>query len=458
MFSKNKILVVGMARSGIASAKYLLRSGAEVIINDSKDEESLKDIIKEFDEFEKVKFIFGRNPNSKEISDIDFAVVSPGVALDLDYILEIKENGKEVFSEIELAYRASREKDLDFIGITGTNGKTTTTSIVGEIFEKAGYETYIVGNIGNPAISAVEKASEKAVLVTELSSFQLESVVDFNPKVSSVLNLTEDHLNRHHTMENYAKAKMNVFKNQFDREVCVLNYDDETTRKMAEYCKAKVIYFSRKVQLDEGIFLDKDNNIVMKLNNKFQKIMSSKELSLPGGHNLENCMAAIAICYEYGIDIETIVDLLKNFKAVEHRLEYVDTVEGVSYINDSKGTNPDSTIKAVQSYEHPIILIAGGYDKGSDFNELFEIAKKYVRSVVILGQTSDLIEETAKKHGLDDLYRVETIKEAVYKSHQIANEKDIVLLSPACASWGMYNNYEERGIDFKKSVQELKEK
>ncbi|MEG0249955.1 MAG: UDP-N-acetylmuramoyl-L-alanine--D-glutamate ligase [Peptostreptococcus sp.] len=458
MFSKNKILVVGMARSGIASAKYLLRNGAEVIINDSKNEESLKDVIKEFDEFENVKFLFGRNPNSEDISDIDFAVVSPGVPLDLDYILEMKKNGKEVFSEIELAYRASREKNLNFIGITGTNGKTTTTSIVGEISKKAGYDTYIVGNIGNPAIHAVEEANNGAVLVTELSSFQLESIVDFRPVVSSVLNLTEDHMDRHHTMENYAKAKMMVFKNQVDNDICVLNYDDEATRKMAESCKAKVVYFSRKTQLEEGIFLDEDKNIVMKLNNKVQKIMNSKELSLPGGHNLENCMAATAICYEYGINIEVIVEVLKTFKAVEHRLEYVDTVKGASYINDSKGTNPDSTIKAVQSYDHPIILIAGGYDKGSDFNELFEVAKKHVRSIVILGQTADLIEETAKKHGINDIYRVETIKEAVYKSYEIANENDVVLLSPACASWGMYNNYEERGIDFKTSVQELKEK
>ena len=455
MFNNSRVLVVGMARSGIASAKYLLRNGAEVIVNDSK-EEKLEDVKNELKGFEKAEFLFGRNPGSDDIKDIDFAVVSPGVPLELDYIVQLKNAGKEVISEIELAYRAGREKNIDFLGITGTNGKTTTTSIVGEIVKKAGFETYIVGNIGNPAIQAVEEAGEKAVMVTELSSFQLESVSEFRPKVSSVLNLTEDHLNRHHTMENYAKAKMMIFNRQNGDDVCVLNYDDETTRKMADSCNAKVIYFSRLHSLEEGICLDEEKNIVVKLNGKSEVVMNSGELSLPGGHNLENSMAAMAICLEYGIDMEVIKEVLKTFKAVEHRLEYVDTVEGVMYVNDSKGTNPDSTIKAVQSYDNPIILIAGGYDKGSDFNELFEIAKKYVRSVVILGQTADLIEKTAKAHGIEDTYRVENMAEAVEKSHEIANEKDVVLLSPACASWGMYNNYEERGDDFKENVQKLK--
>lgn len=456
MFSKNKVLVVGMARSGIASAKYLLRNGAEVIVNDSKEEEKLENVKKEFKDFENVEFIFGRNPKSEDIKDIDFAVVSPGVPLELDYIVEIKNLGKEVISEIELAYRVGIEKKIDFIGITGTNGKTTTTSIVGEIIKSAGFETYVVGNIGNPAIQAVEEAGKGAVMVTELSSFQLESVSEFKPRVSSVLNLTEDHLNRHHTMENYAKAKMNIFAKQDKNDVCVLNYDDEITRDMALSCNAKVIYFSRLNKLEEGVCLDEENNILVNLNGKSKLAMNSKKLSLPGGHNLENCMAAMAICLEYGVDIEVIKNVLMTFKAVEHRLEYVDTVEGVVYVNDSKGTNPDSTIKAVQSYDKPIILIAGGYDKGSDFNELFEIAKKFVRSVVILGQTSELIEKTAKKHGIEDTYIVENMSEAVKKSHEIANSDEVVLLSPACASWGMYNNYEERGDDFKENVHSLK--
>ena len=402
-----------------------------------------------------VRFILGRNPNIDEVQDIDMAVVSPGVPLDLDYIMAIKMNRKKVISEIELAYQAGLKKNIRFVGITGTNGKTTTTSLVGEIFKAQGVETYVVGNIGNPAIEAVEMAGDGAVLVTELSSFQLESIDMFSPTASTVLNLTEDHLNRHHTMENYAKAKARIFENQVDDTVCILNYDDPITRSMAEDCHADVVFFSRKDKFERGIYLDDDNNIIV--NNEIEEIalLKADELSLPGGHNLENCMAAIGLTLALGVEIEVLVKVLKTFKAVEHRLEYVDTVKGVKYVNDSKGTNPDSTIKAVQSYNDPIILIAGGYDKGSDFNELFEIAKDYVRSVVILGQTGDLIEDTARKHGFTDLYRVNDLKEAVEKSAQIAKEKDIVLLSPACASWGMYNNYEERGREFKNLVADL---
>lgn len=402
-----------------------------------------------------VRFILGRNPNTDEVQDIDMAVVSPGVPLDLDYIMAIKNNRKKVISEIELAYQAGLKKNIRFVGITGTNGKTTTTSLVGEIFKAQGVETYVVGNIGNPAIEAVEMAGDGAVLVTELSSFQLESIDMFSPTASTVLNLTEDHLNRHHTMENYAKAKARIFENQVDDTVCILNYDDPITRSMAEDCHADVVFFSRKDKFERGIYLDDDNNIIV--NNEIEEIalLKADELSLPGGHNLENCMAAIGLTLALGVEIEVLVKVLKTFKAVEHRLEYVDTVKGVKYVNDSKGTNPDSTIKAVQSYNDPIILIAGGYDKGSDFNELFEIAKDYVRSVVILGQTGDLIEDTARKHGFTDLYRVNDLKEAVEKSAQIAKEKDIVLLSPACASWGMYNNYEERGREFKNLVADL---
>ena len=402
-----------------------------------------------------VRFILGRNPNTDEVQDIDMAVVSPGVPLDLDYIMAIKNNRKKVISEIELAYQAGLKKNIRFVGITGTNGKTTTTSLVGEIFKAQGVETYVVGNIGNPAIEAVEMAGDGAVLVTELSSFQLESIDMFSPTASTVLNLTEDHLNRHHTMENYAMAKARIFENQVDDTVCILNYDDPITRSMAEDCHADVVFFSRKDKFERGIYLDDDNNIIV--NNEIEEIalLKADQLSLPGGHNLENCMAAIGLTLALGVEIEVLVKVLKTFKAVEHRLEYVDTVKGVKYVNDSKGTNPDSTIKAVQSYNDPIILIAGGYDKGSDFNELFEIAKDYVRSVVILGQTGDLIEDTARKHGFTDLYRVNDLKEAVEKSAQIAKEKDIVLLSPACASWGMYNNYEERGREFKNLVADL---
>ena len=450
-----KILVVGMARSGLATVKYLANKGYEVVVNDSKSGNDIKEVLDELKSYKGVEYVLGKNPSDDILKLVDLAVISPGVPLELDFLVKLREMGKEVISEIELAYREGRSKNIKFIGITGTNGKTTTTSIVGEICKKAGLETYVVGNIGNPAISAVEEAKSGAVLVTELSSFQLESVYDFCPEVSTILNLTEDHMNRHHTMENYARAKANIFAKQSESKVCVLNYDDSITRSMSNTCKARVVYFSRKSKPRNGIYLDDKNNIIAVKDNCEVEIVNADDLSLPGGHNLENSMAAIGLCLHFGIDKEIIKSVLTTFKAVEHRLEYVNTINDVKYVNDSKGTNPDSTIKAVQSYKTPVILIAGGYDKGSDFKELFDIAVNYVRTVLVIGQTADIIAEAAHKAGIIEVYKLDSLKEAVIKASQIANKDDVVLLSPACASWGMYNNYEERGREFKYIVNKI---
>lgn len=474
MFENKKIMIVGMARTGIASAKYLIDQGSHVILNDAKDEDFLADVIEPFKSEKNVEFIFGRVPTKEEIDFIDMMVLSPGVSRELDFVNYALEKGIDCIGEIELAYIASNAKNTDFIGITGTNGKTTTTSIIGEIISSHGVNTYVVGNIGNPVIDVVRNIrDERACLVTELSSFQLESIEKFRPHICTVLNLTPDHLNRHHTMENYARAKMNIFKNQEDEDVCVLNFDDEYTRDMALKCRAKILMFSRrssrvdiieyfktkgysKSENIQTITLDDVNNIVYTNENISIVIMNSSELSLPGGHNLENAMSAIGVSLSYGVNIETITKVLKTFKAVEHRLEYVDTINGVDYINDSKGTNPDSTIKAVTSYTNPIVLIAGGYDKQSSFDELFEIGKDNIKTVIALGQTAEKIKESAISKGIETIYMVETMKDAVIKAYEISKKGDIVLLSPACASWGMYNNYEERGIDFKNSVASLK--
>lgn len=450
-----KILVVGMARSGLAAVKYLAKKGHRVFVNDSKSIEDLGQVLDELKAYEGLEYILGQDPSIEVLAQLDLVVVSPGVPLDLDFLVRLREMGKEVISEIELAYREGLEKDIKFIAITGTNGKTTTTSIVGEICKEAGLDTYVVGNIGNPAISAVEEAQPGAVLVTELSSFQLEAVYDFRPEVSTVLNLTEDHMNRHHTMENYARAKANIFAKQTPEMVCVLNYDDPITREMGTSCPARPVYFSRQARPNGGIYLDDKENIIAVKDGVELEIVNAEELSLPGGHNLENSMAAIGLCLHFGIDKEVIKRVLTSFKAVEHRLEYVNTVNGVVYVNDSKGTNPDSTIKAVQSYKTPIILIAGGYDKGSDFTELFDIAVNYVRTVLVIGQTADLIADTASKAGIKEIYKLESLKDAVIKASKLANEADVVLLSPACASWGMYKNYEERGQEFKDIVNNI---
>lgn len=444
-----KVLLVGLAKTGISTIKCLAKYGADITVNDIKTEDQLEEIIAEIKDIDGIKYILGDHP--EDIADIDMVVVSPGVPLDLPFIKKVIEENKELIGEVELAYELANKPY--FVGITGTNGKTTTTSLTGEIFEKAGKETYVVGNIGNPVIDAVQAANEGASFVTELSSFQLESIKDFKPSVSAVLNITEDHMNRHHTMENYIDAKARVFMNQDKNDFCVLNYDDELTRALADKCNANVVFFSRLEKLEKGIYVE-NGDIIIDIDEKIN-LMKVNDLSLPGGHNLENCMAAAAMAYVSGIDIEVIREVLKTFKAVEHRLEFVKEVEGVKYVNDSKGTNPDSTIKAVQAYENPIILIAGGYDKGSTYDELLEIAKKNVKTLVLLGQTADKIEEAARRIGFTDIHRVEDMKEAVKTCHDIAKEGDIVLLSPACASWGMYKNFEVRGKDFKDNVNNL---
>ena len=449
---KNKnVLLVGLAKTGVSTIKLLDKLGANIIVNDIKDEERLKDILSDLKDIKNAEYILGYHPEN--VNHIDLAVVSPGVPLDLPFILKLKEEKIEIIGEVELAYRLS--KNPIFIGITGTNGKTTTTSLVGEIFKVNKRDTFIVGNIGNPVIETVEETDENSILVTELSSFQLESIVDFKPHVASILNLSPDHLNRHHTMENYISAKANILKNQDKSDFSILNYDDEQVRNLQSKCNGQVIFFSRKEKLDKGVYLDEDDNIVIDIDDKIT-LLNKKELSLPGPHNLENCMAAIAMSYVCNVDIETLKHVLKTFKAVEHRLEYVKTLNDVIFVNDSKGTNPDSTIKAVQSYDSPIILIAGGYNKDSDFNELLDISKQNVKALVLMGETASIIEECAKEKGYKTILRVNNMKEAVEVSYDIATKGDVVLLSPACASWDMYKSFEVRGLDFKDNVNNLK--
>lgn len=449
---KNKnILLVGLAKTGISTIKHLNKLGAKVVVNDIKDKDKLKGILDELSDLNNVEYILGYHPEN--VDDIDMAVVSPGVPLDLPFILKLKSKNIEIIGEVELAYRLSQNPM--FIGITGTNGKTTTTSLVGEIFKKANIDTYIVGNIGNPVIDTVDTANENSVLVTELSSFQLESIDTFKPHVSAILNFTEDHLNRHHTMEAYMEAKARIFKNQDEKDFCILNYDNEDVKSLSDNVEAKKIFFSRKKSLDCGIYLDEDNNIIINIDKKI-KLLNKDELSLPGNHNLENCMAAAAIAYVSNIDIDVIREVLKTFAGVEHRQEFVRNLNGIMFVNDSKATNPDSSIKAIESYNRPIILIAGGMDKQSSFDEFLDVAKENVYALVLLGETAQRIKECAQNKGFNNIRIVKDMKEAVNASYQIAKDGDVVLLSPACASWDMYKSFEVRGIDFKDNVHSLK--
>lgn len=449
---KNKnVLLVGLAKTGVSTIKKLNKLGANIIVNDIKPKEKLEGIIEEIDNLDNIEYVLGKH--LENIENIDLTIVSPGVPLDLPFIEKIKSKGIKIIGEVELAYKLS--KNSTFIGITGTNGKTTTTSLVGEMFKKANKDTYIVGNIGNPVIDTVDLIDENSYLVTELSSFQLESIEDFKPKVSTIINITEDHLNRHHTMENYINAKARVFKNQDKTDFTILNYDDSIVRDLGKNSNGNVLYFSIKEEVKQGAYLDKNNNIVIKVDGEELVLMNKSELSLPGNHNLENAMSAILMAYVLNIDTDVIIDTLRIFKGVEHRLEFVTNKDGIMFVNDSKGTNPDSTIKAITSYEKPIVLIAGGYEKQSDFTEMIKYATKNVKALVLLGQTADKIATTAKEHGINNISKVEDMEAAVKKAYEIAESGDVVLLSPACASWDMYPNFEARGLDFKENIYKL---
>lgn len=455
-FHNKNILILGLAKTGIDTIKLFNRLGANIVVNDIKTEDSLKEVLESLKEITNIKYILGNHITG--IYNFDLAIISPGIPTDLPFITELKDNGIEVIGEVELGYRLSvekKEESPNFIGITGTNGKTTTTSLIGAIFKNGNKDTHIAGNIGNPVINTIEKSSKDSFIVTELSSFQLETVDTFKPQISVFLNISEDHLNRHHTLENYIQAKENIFKNQTSKEFAVLNYDDPKVKALAKDCNAEVIFFSRKNVLEKGIYINKDNEIVIKINETIT-LMHKDNINLPGDHNLENAMAAIACAYLSNIDINTIRDTLMTFNPIEHRQEVVDTINGVTFINDSKGTNPESTIKAIQSYKKGIILILGGRNKNSDFNELLDIAKTRTKSVILIGECANELFNLAREKDFKVITKASSVGSAVEIAYSISRNGDIVLFSPACASWDKYKNYEERGNDFKENVYKLK--
>lgn len=447
-----KVLVFGAGISGIGSCGLLEKEGAEVILydgNDKKDAEAMK---AQLGEGSKVRVVLGAFPE-EEMESLDLVVMSPGVPTDLPVVLAMKEKGIPVWGEIELAYVCGKG---DVLGITGTNGKTTTTSLLGEIMKNARDSVLVVGNIGTPYTNAAADTREDSVIVAELSSFQLESIHTFHPKVSAVLNITPDHLNRHHTMEAYIRAKMNIAKNQTPEDICVLNYEDEETRKMADEFQASVLFFSSKHKLEQGIYLDGED-IVYKPEKEKEGTVICKtgELQILGVHNYENVMAAVAMAAAYGVDLDVIRKSVLAFKGVEHRIEYVAEKNGVVYYNDSKGTNPDAAIKGIQAMNRPTILIGGGYDKQSDFHEWIQSFDGKVRYLVLIGATKEQIQKEAAECGFHDCILKDTFEEALDTCVELARPGDAVLLSPACASWGMFPNYEVRGEEFKKYVNAL---
>ena len=373
--------------------------------------------------------------------------------MDLPLVLRLKEAGLQIWGEIELAYRC---KKGDVLAITGTNGKTTTTALLGEIMKTAYPHVHVVGNIGIPYTGVVTEDTDDTVTVAEISSFQLETIDAFCPCVSAILNITPDHLNRHHTMENYIAAKLSIAKNQGPEQTCVLNYEDEVLRERAKELSAHVVFFSSLTQLEEGVYL-KGDKIVYAHDGQVEDVIATDELNILGRHNHENAMAATAMALNYGVSLDHIRQALRAFQAVEHRIEYVTEKRGVRFYNDSKGTNPDAAIKGIQAMDRPTYLIGGGYDKQSEYTEWINSFDGKVKKLVLIGQTREKIAETADACGFHDYVFADSLQEAVDICYENAQNGDAVLLSPACASWGMFPNYEVRGKMFKEMVHALKE-
>lgn len=445
-YNGKKALVCGMARSGIAAAKLLNRLGARVTLQDMKKREEISDDVLAL-EGEGIVLYTGANPDEIACAQ-DLIVLSPGIPCDLPFIAAAEEAGIEVISEVELAYRLT---PCPITAITGTNGKTTTTTLTGEIMKTAYSGTAVVGNIGIPYSEEVERLTEKDWVVAEISSFQMEKAKEFHPHISAVLNITPDHLNRHKTMDVYIAMKERVFAKQTAADFCILNHGDEACRKMADKTAAKVFFFDSSETLAEGIYLDGDA-IEVRWGAINETLIHVDELQILGVHNYENVMAAAAMAICAGISLDAIRKVLKGFAGVAHRIEYVATVDGVDYYNDSKGTNVDASIRAVLAMKKPIVLIGGGYDKGSSFDEWTKLFPGRVKHLVLIGVTAPKVRASAEKFGFTAISDCETFEEAVDLCREKAEDGDCVLLSPACASWGMFDNYEQRGDMFKEQV------
>ncbi len=444
-----KVLVFGSGISGIGASRLLEQMGAEVILYDGNAALHVENMKNQLGTDTNVQIVVGEFPEEL-MDELDMVVMSPGVPTDLPVVNAMRDKGILISGEIELAYVCGKG---DVLAITGTNGKTTTTALLGEIMKCYKDSVYVVGNIGNPYTTVALDMNEDSVAVAEVSSFQLETIHEFRPKVSAILNITPDHLNRHHTMEAYIEAKEDIAKNQTAEDTCVLNYEDEVTRKFGEKVAAKTFYFSSQRKLEKGIYLENGNMIYKE--EKEVVVCHVSELQLLGVHNYENVMAAVAMAVAYGVPMDIIRQAIKAFKGVAHRIEFVAEKGGVAYYNDSKGTNPDAAIKGIQAMNRPTILIGGGYDKDSEYDEWIDSFDGKVKLFVLLGATKEKIAKTAKAHGFDKIAMADTFEEAVQISVNAAEEGDAVLLSPACASWGMFKNYEERGDKFKELVNAL---
>jgi UDP-N-acetylmuramoylalanine--D-glutamate ligase len=446
---KNKrVLVVGLGKSGVASALFLKRQGAHVTVSDSKSIDDLSSQIPALLD-EGIAVETGGH-GERTFHEQDLIVVSPGVPVDAPLLVQARALGSAVIGEIELA---AQFLPGPIVAITGSNGKTTTTSLTGEVLAAGGLRTLVGGNIGTPAISLLDSATPHTVTVLEVSSFQLETIDKFRPKVAVVLNVTPDHLDRHKTFEIYTNAKARIFENQRNEDFTVLNADDPTCAAMAARTQAQVFWFSRQKEVKQGAWV-REGNILFRDENQQREIMQVAEIPLKGAHNLENVLAAVCAGSLLGCAPDKIREAVRNFKAVEHRLEFVATIRGVDYYNDSKATNVDATIKALESFSSNIHLILGGKDKGSDYSVLNGLIKQRVKRVYTIGAAAAKIESQIKGA---EVVHAETLENALRKASAVAESGDVVLLAPACASFDQFKSYEHRGQVFKDTVMKLAE-
>ena len=446
-----RVLVVGLGKSGVASALFMKAHGAKVTVSDTKSGDELRNEIPVLLDHGITVETGGHG--DRTFRGQDLIVVSPGVPVDAPPLVQARALGESVIGEIELA---AQYLPGPIVAITGSNGKTTTTTLVGEIMTAAGFPALVGGNIGTPAISLADRAKPETVIVLEISSFQLETIQTFRPKVAVVLNVTPDHLDRHRTFEVYVDAKARIFENQQPSDFAVLNADDLTCVAMSARTRAQVFWFSRQKEVQHGACV-RDGNIVFRDSAGQSEILQVSEIPLKGAHNLENVLAAVCTGALMGCAPEKSRQAVCNFKAVEHRLEFVTTIRGVDYYNDSKATNVDATIKALESFPANIHLILGGKDKGSDYTVLNDLLRQRVKRVYTIGAAAAKIESqiVSSKNGGPEVVHAETLEHAIRKANAVAQSGDVVLLAPACASFDRFKSYEHRGRIFKEIVQSL---
>lgn len=454
-----EVIVLGLARSGVAAAKLFHQKGAIVTVNDKKERSACP----EADELEAlgISVVCGFHPESLVHEGVALVVKNPGIPYAVEPIRKAEELGIEVVTEVEVAYQFC---EAPIIGITGSNGKTTTTTLIGLMLDAAGLKPVVAGNIGRALTEATPEVTADNWMVVELSSFQLKGTTSFRPTIGLLLNLYETHLDYHGSMEDYIASKAKLFDNQTAADTAILNWDDEVCRRLMPSLKAKQFHFSMKEKLSFGVYFDAETNCLVYANGQasIQSIMPSSEMGIPGSFNVENALAAAAAAITAGVELSTIAGVLRSFKGVEHRLELVRELDGVTFYNNSKATNSAASVVSIEAFNQPVILIAGGLDRGSDYMELLPTFRERIKGIVTLGQTREKISHIAELAGISKVQTVDTAKDAadavsqaVQLAWQMSEQGDIVLLSPACASWDMFPSYEDRGRMFKESVHNL---